>query len=815
VLQIVGEPGVGKSRLIDALKHDVRSAGGHLLEGRCSPYSQHSALQPFIDLLQRICGLKQTDFRATHYRKLTQELESFALPVGKFLPLLGRLLNLVGPDPFPTITPQQWRERTLEALSWLLTARAKQSPTVLIMEDLQWADPSTLELTEQLTCLQESVPLLVILSHRNDFELPWKRPAPAVRLNLGRLTQAQSAALIHRMAGKALPHDVLRPILAQTEGIPLFVEELTQAVLEASPGEEKAYRGERPELLPSTLIPDTLFDALMPRFDRLGEALPVAQTAAVLGREFSYALLEAVASQPKAALQHALERLQAAQLLFAVGDSPERRYLFKHSLIRDAAYHSLLKSQQPPLHARVARMLETQFPEIARRQPELLATHYQAAAQYEPAIDYWHNAGQRALEHSAHHEAISHFKHGLALLPQLPDTAARQQKELLLQSALGVPLTMTQGYGTPEVERTYARALELSSAGGESPQHFAALRGLWVFYLIRAEYQTALKLSEQLLDLAAEEQDPALGMEAYATRGITLFYGPDLTQAHTHVGKALRLYEPQQHRRHVFRYGQDLGVMCGCYDAWIRLLQGYPAQAQGTLAQTLQLAQRQAHPLSLVYALSFDVLIDYESYREPLRVEEKAHTLMTLSQTQGFPFWLSAGIILEGWAWVVKGQEHQGIARMEEGIALWRATGAELARTLWLSLLAEAYGIIGQAEQGLASLAEAFLALHQHGEHFYEAELYRLQGALLLRSAGAMPEAENCFQQARAIARQRKTKLLELRAALCLSLCLSRLWKKTGQRQAAQQLLSEIYRRFTEGFDTADLKKAKALLNEL
>lgn len=809
-LQIVGEPGIGKSRFIRVLKEEAHQAGGVVLECRCSPYYQHSALRPFIDLLQREFGLKRTDSQAAKSAKLKQGINSAGLSVSELFPFLGKLLHIADGSTLPSLAPHKARERTLEALSALLTARALEGPTLLIIEDLQWADPSTLELTEKLVRARERAPLLWVLSHRSEFEIPWRLPLRTLPLTLGRLTEAQSEALATGIAGKPLPQDVSQHILAHTDGIPLFIEELTKAVLESGILQERDDHYELRGPLPHALIPQTIFDSLMPRFDRLGEALPVAQAAAALGREFSYPLLEAVSAHSKMRLRHALDKLQAAQLLFCMGNSPEPVYCFKHALIRDAAYHSLLKSQRQFIHGRIARILEQKFPEAAETQPELLAYHYQEAALYRPAIDYWQKAGQHAVKHSANHEAIRHFKQGLALLPGLPDPNERLQKEFILQSALGAPLIMTQGYSAPEVENTYARALELSQKGGEPQQRFTALRGLWVFYLVKAEYRKALKLGEQLMGIATGEQDSGLRLEAHMTLGIPFFYCANFTQACAHLGEALALYIPQQHRAHAFLYGQDPGIACSGFQAWALLLMGYPDQARKIMAHTLRLAKRQSHPFSLAYALHFKALV-HQVCDEPPWVEKITHTQIALCQEQGFPLFSGSGMIFQGWALVEKGNGQEGIVRMQRGIEIWRSTGAELARTYWSALLAESYGTIQQVEKGLAAITEAFSTMDKNEAFFYEAELYRIKGDLLLRLKGSALEAEDYFQQALAIAKRQKTKLLELRAATCLG----RLWKESGKRQEARKLLGEIYNWFTEGFDTADLKQAEALLIEL
>jgi class 3 adenylate cyclase/predicted ATPase len=810
-IQIVGEPGIGKSRLISVLRENASKNGDIILECRCSPYHQNSALHPFVELLQRELGFTRADSKDAKHKKLKNWLELLSIEISDALPVLRVLLNLSDKrDLLRNMTPQKEREVTLETLSALLAARAAQCPTLFILEDLQWADPSTLELTEQLVEPQETSPILSVLSYRPEFETRWTAYPNAIRLELSRLSRKQSETMISQMLGKNLPREVVEHVLERAEGVPLFIEEVTKAVVESSALREvdDSYVIGGP--LPRGLIPATVLDSLTARLDRLGDAVPVAQVAAALGREFSYELLRSVSFQSQTELRQALDKLIEAQLVFCTASSPEPVYMFKHALIRDAVYKSLLKSKRQQVHEQIAQVLEKQFPETAATQPELLAYHYQEAGLNGQAILYWQRAGQRAIEHSANNEAIAHFTRGLELLETLPDNTERIQKELILQSALGTPLVMTRGYGAPEVEKAYGRAWELCQQVGETRQLFTALRGLWVFYLVRADYRTAHELGGQLLNIAKAEQAPALFMEAHMTLAIPLFYLSDTTRCRAHLDEAIAIYDPERHRSHAFLYGQDPGMACRGFQAWMLGLLGYQDQAKKTIDQTVELAHKQAHPFSLACALHFASLV-YQLCREPGETELRAEAEMSVSKEQGFPLFVGGGTALRGWALLEEGQKEAGISQMQQGIAAWHSTGADLARSYWLVLLAEAYGTIGQAANGLATLAEAFSAISKNEEHFYEAELYRVKGDLLLQAGALEPEAEACFHQAIDIARRQSTKTLELRAVMSLSV----LWKTKGRVEQARELLGEVYDWFSEGFDSVDLTHAKALLHEL
>jgi predicted ATPase len=471
----------------------------------------------------------------------------------------------------------------------------------------------------------------------------------------------------------------------------------------------------------------------------------------------------------------------------------------------------LLRSTRQQSHQRIAQVLEARFAETAEIQPELLAHHYTEAGLVAQAIPYWQRAGQHAIQRSANLEAISHLTKGLELLNTLPDSPKRTQHELDLLITLGPSLMAIRGYAAPEVEQVYARARELCRQVGEPPQLFPVLWGLWYFYFVRAELQTARELGEQLLSLAQRIQDPALLLVAHRALMGPLLHLEELGSAQAHLEQGVALYDPQQHRSLGFLYGRDPGVDCRSYAAWALWYLGYPDQALAMITEALTLAQELAHPLSLVFALNCAAAL-HHFRREDQPAQARAEATIILSTEQGFPFWLAWGTILRGWVLAEQGQGEEGLAQMRQGLAAFRATGAEVDQPYFLGLLAEVYGKVGQAAEGLMVLAEALAAVQNTGERFYEAELYRLKGKLLLaRSSENQAEAEACIRQSLDIARRQQAKSLELRTAMSLS----RLWQGQGKRTEARQLLAEIYGWFTEGFDTADLKEAKALLEEL
>jgi predicted ATPase len=443
-------------------------------------------------------------------------------------------------------------------------------------------------------------------------------------------------------------------------------------------------------------------------------------------------------------------------------------------------------------------------------QPELLAHHYTEAGLNEQAVGYWYQAGKRAVQRSAHVEAINHLTKGLEVLMTLPDNLERARQELDMQTTLGPVLMAVKGQSSPDTERAYARARELCQQVGETPQLFPVLYGLFRFHMVRAELQATRELAEQLFSLAQRIQDPALLLEAHRVMGQTMYWLGEMAPAREHLEQGMALYDPQQHRSHAFVYGQDPGVACRGSAAWPTWVLGYPDQALQSTNEALTLAQELTHPFSLAFALVHATLL-HQFRREAQAVQERAEALMALSTEQGFPYWLAYGTILRGWALNVQGAGAEGIAQVNQGFVNYQATGGEIHRPYFLGLLADAYGKVGQPEEGLKVLAEALAIVDNTGERNWEAELHRLKGELLLAlSEENQAEAEACFHKAVDIARRQSAKSFELRAVMSLS----RLWQQ-GKQEEAHQLLSEIYGWFTEGFDTADLKEAKVMLEEL
>jgi predicted ATPase/class 3 adenylate cyclase len=816
VVLISGEAGIGKSRLVRVLTEQMADEGTPRLTLRCSPYHTNSAFHPVIEHLQRLLQWHRNEAPEARLAMLEQALQTAGLSLEEGVPLLAALLTVSVLERYPplTLSPQRQKRKTQETLvAWLL-AEAMRQPVLVVWEDLHWADPSTLEL---LALLLDQVPttrLLLVLTARPEFRPPWVPRSYVTSLTLTRLTRHQSEEMVLRVTGgKPLPAEVLAQVAAKTDGIPLFVEELVKTILEAGLVQEDDGRYRLTGPLPPLAIPATLQDALMARLDRLAVGKEVAQLGAVLGREFSYALLQAVVPLDEAIVQQALAQLVEGELLYQRGMPPQATYVFKHALIQEAAYQSLLKRTRQQSHQRIAQVLVEQFPETAETQPELLAHHYTAASLPVQAVAYWHQAGQQAVWRSAHREAIAHLTKGLEVLQAVPDTPARMQQELALHLMLCAPLQAVKGMAAPEVMHAYTRAHVLCQQVGEAAQLSQVLWGLYAVHHTRAEWQTAWTLGEQLLALAQRLQNPEILLEAHRALGGASFFLGQCAAARTYMEQGLALYDAQQYRSHTFLYsqnpkGQFLAVM-----AWSQWICGYPAQARRRSDELLAFAQACANPHDLTYALV--VVAALHQFRcEVQAVQARADTAVALATEHGFALWRAYATILRGWALAAQGQAAEGIASIRQGITAWQATGAAWWRPYFLALLAEAYGKARQTGEALDVLAEALTIVQKTGERVYEAELQRLTGELLLTQEGtqhAWRAAEERLDQALAIARRQQAKSLELRAAMSLS----RLWQQQGKRVAACELLAPIYCWFTEGFDTADLQEAKTLLEAL
>jgi predicted ATPase/class 3 adenylate cyclase len=818
VVLLSGEAGIGKSRLVQVLKDHVAHEQHARIEWRGSSYHQQSALYPVIAHLHRLLQWRENETPQEQLHTLETTLAAAGLELPEVVPLLAALLSLPLPSHYPalTLTPQRQRQKTLETLLTWLYAEAKRQPVLVIVEDLHWIDPSTLELLSLLIDQMASTRLCLMLTARPEFRSPWTMGAHLTALALRRFAPAQVTRLASHVAGdKALPPAVLEEVVRKTDGVPLFVEELTKVVLESGLLQEQDDRYDLMGPLPPLAIPATLHDTLMARLDRLAAAKLVAQLGAVIGRTFAYDLVQAVTPLDATILQGALAQLVEAELVAQRGLPPQATYTFKHALVQDAAYQSLLRSTRQQYHQRIAQVMEERFPETSAEQPELLAHHYTQARLHAPAIEYWHKAGQRAVERTAYREAISHLHKGLEVLTALPETPDRTRQELRLYLTLGAPLTALHGYASSEMAHYHRHTRELSQLTGDPEQHYTVLDGQLSLHLVRADLRTAYELAEELLSLAQSGMPVIRLVNAHRMLGNLCVHLGEFQAAHVHLeqGAAIAAAQLPQHSMLLSSGGQDPRTSCLTWLALDLWALGYPDQARQRGEEGVTLAQQLAHPFNLTVVFNQWLRLQHfcRTLHLPLAVEH-AETSRRLAHEHGFVQQMANETYRQGLLLAQQGQLQEGIAHMQQGWVAYRATGANVRQPMYLAPLAEAYGQAGQVDEGLQVLAEALIYVEQSGECWWEAELHRLKGELLLlQSSDNRAEAAASFQQALAIAQRQQAKSWELRAATSLA----RLWQRQGKRAEAYELLAPVYGWFTEGFDTADLQEAKALLEAL
>ena len=817
VVLISGEAGIGKSRLVQVLKERVATEPHLWLECHCSPYYQSSPLYAVIDLLTQGLAWKRHDSPEAKLAKLEKALARAGFAVPDVLPALAGLLSLpLSALPSGRVSsPARRKQQALEALSAWLARMAVERPIVLVVEDLHWVDPSTLEFLSLL--VDRMPPILLVLTARPDFRPPWPMHAHVAHLTLSRLRREHVAQMAEHLAGgRALPPEIVEQVVGRTDGIPLFVEELTKLFLESEVVCEEGGTYEAAKAVSPTGIPASLHDMLSARLDRLASAKSVAQLASMLGREFTYELLHAVAPFDKRSLGQALAHLVDAELVYQRGVPPHATYSFKHALIHDAAYHSLLKSTRQEYHQRIAQVLTERFPEVAAGKPELVAHHYTEGGLGAQAINYWFVAGHRAVECSANLEAISYLGKALALVAAAPVTSERTHVELALQTLLGLALMSCKGYGAPEVESAFRRARDLCRDLGEGAQHFPVLRGLWAFAIVRGRLGEGRELADEIHEIARRSADNALLIEAYYALGTTLVYLGEPRESCAWSERGIELYDPALHRSHTVLYGGDPGVACRCYAALALWILGRPDSAVARIREARAIAEETAHAVNMAFALTFGTIV-HQLRGDVEATRAWADAAVALATEQVLPFWAATARIFRGWAWWKEGRADLGIAEIERGLAENRAAGAEIGRPQNYALLAEVFAAQGDSAGALDALAQAFDATASTGARYEEVELHRLRGETLLAEAvrgGGVPphgEAEACFRSGLEVACRQEARGLELRCATSLA----RLLHRRGEAEEARRVLAPIYASFTEGFETADLQAARALLAKL
>ena len=811
VVVLTGEPGIGKSHIARVLDERLQSEPHITLRYFCSAHHTNSALFPFINQLERAAGFKRSGAPMENLSKLDALLaQSTADP--EQVAVLANLLAVPVSDRYrlQELIPQKRKEKTLTALLAQLDGLAARQPVFIIFEDVHWIDPTSLEL---LAAIVERVPqlrVLLLITARPEFTPPWPSYPHLTTISLTRLGRRDGAALVQRVTGgKTLPKEVMDQILAHTDGVPLFIEELTKMVLEGGLLRERdgAYVLEGP--LPSLAIPTTLQASLIARLDRLSPAVrEVAQVGAVAGRDFHYDLLNAVAGWPRERLEEALEQLVRSELVFRRGEIPHAVYTFKHALVRDAAYVGLLKSRRVHLHAAIANALEQEFPEVVQTQPEIVAYHYTQAGSYEKALHYWYEASKQSAARSAHNEAVGHLKQGLKQIPNIDDPMLRNKSELLLQTSLGKSLRAIEGWSTDSVKHAYTRALELCRESGLDEHTFPAVFGLWTWNFLRASLGEAQALAEQLLSTAENVDDSVRKVLAHEAFGFTLFAQGKFGAAHAELERSISMCEDSAAATYLDLSAQDPRVHVRLYDGMALWFLGYPDQALRICAEARLYADASQNPFSEAIARTISLRV-HQLRGEAAVVAGQVNAAIALCEEHEFVHYRAMALILRGWANAQQGEFEKGIAEIQEGLEQERATGALLYESYILGLLADACIKNERYGRALEFLDQAQLRLdEENSERFYAAEIYRLLGEAYLRSHQDLDQAERCFCEGLKVAREQKAKSLELK--LCVSIY--DLYELRQNADEYRSQLGEIYGSFSEGFDTTDLVRAKARL---
>jgi len=822
VVLVSGEPGIGKSRLLAAACECVARDGGRTLLFRCSPYHTASDLHPVIDWLERALAFVPGEAPSARYGRLAQALHGNAPngPTGTNdeLELLAALLGLPLPEGHepPRLTPQIAKQRTQAALVRWLLAQSAHEPLMLAFEDLHWADPSTLVFIQALTGELAGAPLMLLVTFRPEFEPTWPAAPRTVRLSLERLTRAGIEAIVSRLSGgRRLPDAVLRQIVANTDGVPLFVEEFTRTVLESGALQAHGDRFELRSDLLTGLIPESLRDSLAARLDRLGAGRSVARHAAVIGRRFEASLVAALAGLTAQEVDDGLTELTHAGLVYRVDvHASSERYEFKHALVQAAAYESLLRRERTLLHARVAQQIESRLPELAERQPELLAWHLTESQQWVPAVQCWLLAGQRCLARSANQEAISHLRAGLALVPHLPGDV-REGLELALLSTIGPALIATTGFGSLPVGEAYTRARQLCEVMQDRPEFFPSLWGCWVYHMVSGRLATSRHIAEQMLELGQRTGDPAMLVEAHWTLGNSLFWLGQLAAADEQLALTPRYYDRERDAGNALRYGQDAAVAAECYRSYTLWALGCAEQALDAHARASQLAAQRDHIFTTGWVLAFGFMVRMFR-REARQALSAAEATLAFSTEHGHPFWTAAAMVVRGWARARLAQGidatefDAGLAQLREGLALYEMTGSQVVQTLWYALLAELELDAGRLSDARAALDAGFAKAEAVGERLSEIELWRIQAEWFARQpVPDRAQAQRHFMHALAMARECGARSYGLRAATGLH----RLLAHNGDAAALQASpLPAWLAGFSEGDGTPDLQDARAAL---
>ncbi len=815
VVLIEGDAGIGKSRFVQVFRDRLADEPHRWIECRASKFHRHTAFHPLSKLLEETLGLDPEQSAEQRLSLFTEELRGLGLDASEAAVLFASLLGAPQSEqssPFAA-TAGARRKQTLNAVVKWLLALATTQPVVLVIEDLHWLDSSSLDLLELLMGRVSSAPVLLLTTFRTSFEPPWALESHAAQVVLKALTEDQTDAMMMGLAGGAsLPAAVRDQVVRRTDGVPLFIEEFTRTVLESGFIAKHEEQLEKTGPIPSFSVPTTLQDSLMARLDRLGPAKNVAQLAAVLGRDFSRELVAAVASDVQS-LERDLSLLVSAGILQRTDRPGSASYTFKHALIQDTAYQSLLKAARRALHARVVDAMELHFAASAASEPERLAWHCEEGELIDKAVGYYQSAAEQAQQRSASAESIRHLSRGIELLGTLPENPARLEQELRLQIELGKTVAAAEGWGNADAEAAYQRARELCEHIGERPEVFQVIRGLVIYYTAKSDLRTANELAKRLTQLAKQSGEIDLLLPTHMQLGILQHYDGNPSEAVAQFQQAIALYDPSKHDRIIELYGEDLGVVAPIWMAWSQWLLGYPDRAVETCREAQSLGEQLGHQFTTASVFLWTSVLQIMR-RDVAAARVMAGRANEISERNGFALLLSEGQLMAAWTRLQQPLDESAmqaaVAEFQKCVTNVSGTGIMANAPVMLGFLAEAYHRAGQHPMALGSLEAGFAISQATGQAQWDAELHRLKGEFLLHAQGDEGDVEQLFRKALEIAQSKKTLSLGLRAGVSLG----RLWKKQGELERARELVAPIYARFTEGFECPDLVEARELLGE-
>jgi DNA-binding response OmpR family regulator/class 3 adenylate cyclase/predicted ATPase len=813
VALLCGEAGIGKSRVCEVFLEHIAAEPHVKIRYQCALHLSNSPFYPVINQLEHAAHFEPGDGPAVKLEKLEARLSETGAATLADIRSCAALLSIPTAEiPAQRPNPERHKDLTIAALIRQILGLARSAPVVIELADAHWADSSTLELFSRIIAAIRAAPVFVLMSFRPEFFPQWLDEPHVTMLRLDRLGREQTEAIILDVAGhKALPAEVSAQIVSKTDGVPLFVEELTKSVLESGLLEDAGERLVTTRPQPPLAIPTTLFGSLTARLDRLGPVKQIAQIGAAIGREFSYRLLAAVAPISGSHLHAALAQLAAPELIFVRGEPPDSTYVFRHALVQDAAYGTLVRSERQQLHRRIADALEEGFPETVKTQPELLAHHFIQAGLSERAINYLRKAGERAIERSANTEAVRHLTLALELLQSRPEQTAAAREALELEVMLSQAMIAGYGYAARETAEVLLRARSHIDDLTDPAQKLAILYGIWACHYVGGEVARQTGSAAEFLAEAERHNDTASLCVAHRIVGTTYLTKGEFAAALPHLEQARALYDPRHHAPLQYRYGQDVGAAASCYLSWTMWHLGYVNQGLQIAADAVERAEELSHPHTQAFTICHARgMIDiFRRSSEDMR--SYAGSVVSLCREHGLSHWMACGRIIEGWAAVNDGEVDRGIGLVRAGVAAWRKAGARLWLPLFLALEAEACAKGHHLDAALDAIDQAIAISGETGEHWYLAEILRIKAGLLSVTDSAGDQAEILFVRSLDTARRQQARCWELRTACDLA----SLWQSKGRAKEALHLLQPVYAQFSEGFDTADLRRAKLILDSL